>query len=180
MAEHHVHDSGTDQKQDIGIVYADVGSLQPRIVHMAVDDNCKVEYAQIKIQPLNEVATHLESEKLEEKSNSNGMSLSADDSLNLDSLLIQVKPEVTSKWYNFGQALGLANKLLDACLPYSPEQNIVEVCDNWLRNNPGKPTWREVAEALKKIGFQQLARDIENIYKTGSMLNIIAMGEHNG
>ena len=94
----------------------------------------------------------------------------ADDSLNLDSLLIQIKPEVTSKWHPFGQALGVDNKLLDTYLPYPPEQNIIEVCDNWLRNHTGKPTWKEVAEALKRISFQQLAFDIEKVYETGEHL----------
>ena len=97
----------------------------------------------------------------------NFITSSADDSLNLDSLLIQVQPEVTCKWYHFGQALGVDNKILDACLPYPPEQNIIEVCDNWLRNHTGKPSWQEVAEALKRTGIQRLALDIEKVYETG-------------
>ena len=65
------------------------------------------------------------------------------------------------------------NKLLDACLPYPPEENIVEVCDNWLRNHTGKPAWWEIAEALKKIGFQRLALDIEKVYETGNYWCIV-------
>ena len=71
------------------------------------------------------------------------------------------------EWYKFGQALSIEKKLLDGYLSYPPEQNIIEVCDKWLRNHTGKPTWREVAEALKKIGFQEMAHDIEKIYETG-------------
>ena len=71
------------------------------------------------------------------------------------------------EWYKLGQALGIAKQLLDSYLPYPPEQNIVEVCDNWLRNHTGKPTWREVAEALRRINFQQLAFAIEKSYETG-------------
>ena len=87
--------------------------------------------------------------------------------LNLDSLLIQIKPEVTPNWYKFGEAIGVDDKVLDRCVPYPPEESIVEVCDHWLRNHSGKPTWREVAEALGQINCQQLAFQIENIYETG-------------
>ena len=92
-----------------------------------------------------------------------------DDSLNLDSLLIQIKPEVTPNWYKFGEAIGVDDKVLDRCIPYPPEESIVEVCDHWLRNHSGKPTWREVAEALGQTNFQQLAFDIEKVYETGKM-----------
>ena len=44
----------------------------------------------------------------------------------------------------------------------------MEVLDQWLRNFPGRPTWRDVANALRKIGVQQLADDIEMVYETGS------------
>ena len=43
----------------------------------------------------------------------------------------------------------------------------MEVLDQWLRNFPGRPTWRDVANALRRIGFQQLANDIEMVYETG-------------
>ena len=43
----------------------------------------------------------------------------------------------------------------------------MEVVDYWLRNCEGKPTWRDVAEALKKVELHQLADDIFNVYKTG-------------
>ena len=47
----------------------------------------------------------------------------------------------------------------------------MEVLDQWLRNFPGRPTWRDVANALREIGLQQLANDIEMVYETGN--NII-------
>ena len=88
----------------------------------------------------------------------------------MDSLLIQLQPEVTEKWYQFGKAIGVGGTTLDKYASYPPEQNMIEVCDYWLRNHTGQPTWNEVAAALRQIGFQQLARDIENIYETGSCL----------
>jgi dissimilatory sulfite reductase (desulfoviridin) alpha/beta subunit len=58
-------------------------------------------------------------------------------------------------------------EVLDKWMQYPPEQNIIEVCDHWLRNPGGQPTWIRIAEALKKVGFQQLASDIEKVYQTG-------------
>ena len=87
--------------------------------------------------------------------------------LNLDSLLIQIQIDVTPKWYEFGEAIGVVKEVLDKWTQCPPEQSIIEVCDHWLRNCDGQPTWRMVAEALKKVGFQQLASDIEKVYETG-------------
>ena len=90
-----------------------------------------------------------------------------DDSLNLDTLLIQVRGAVTPHWYQLGQALEVSKDVLDKCSNYPPEESIVEVLDQWLRNFPGRPTWRDVANALRRIGLQQLANDIEMVYETG-------------
>ena len=89
-------------------------------------------------------------------------------SLNLDSLLIQLQDKVTQKWYQFGAALGVEKEILDRCLSSSPEQSIVEMLDHWLRNCVlEKRNWREVARALRQIKYQQLAKEIESIDKTG-------------
>ena len=93
--------------------------------------------------------------------------LSIGNPLNLDSLLIQLQPEVNEKWYQFGEALGIEKSILDKYLSYLPDQNIIEVCDYWLRNHTGQPSWNEVAAALKQIGFQQLGYGIERVYETG-------------
>jgi hypothetical protein len=53
------------------------------------------------------------------------------------------------------------------CTNYPPEESIVEILDQWLRNFPGRPTWRDVTSALRKISLQQLANDIEMVYKAG-------------
>jgi hypothetical protein len=90
-----------------------------------------------------------------------------DDSLNLDTLLIQLRGAVTSRWYQLGEALEVSKEVLDKCTNYPPEESIVEVLDQWLRNFPGRPTWRGVANALRRTGFQQLANDIEMVYETG-------------
>ena len=97
--------------------------------------------------------------------------------LNLDSLLIQLQVEVTPKWYEFGEAIGIEKKILDKYQQYSPEQSIIEILDNWLRNHAGQPTWREVAEAVRKVGLQKLAFDIERVYDTGK-INLIRVCMH--
>ena len=57
--------------------------------------------------------------------------------------------------------------MLDKCVHCPPEESIIEICDHWLRNHTGQPTWREVAEALRQIGFKKLVFDVENVYETG-------------
>ena len=85
--------------------------------------------------------------------------------------MLQIKHEVTPVWYQFGEVIGVEKKLLDKfdVEKYPPEQCIIEVIDNWLRNHAGQPTWREVAEALRQIGLLTLASDIEDVYKTGNL-----------
>ena len=74
---------------------------------------------------------------------------------------------VTPRWYQLGKALEVNKDVLDRCTNYHPEESIVEILDHWLRNFPGHPTWRDVANALRKIDLQQLADDIEMVYETG-------------
>ena len=92
--------------------------------------------------------------------------------MNLDTLLIQIGSHITSKWYQFGQAAGIANEALDKVLGYPSEQCIVEVLDYWLRNGrESKRTWKDVAEVLKAIGEKSLADDILNAYTTGECMH---------
>ena len=97
------------------------------------------------------------------------LSLYTDTLLSLDSLLIQLQAEVTSKWYQFGEAVGVDKETLDKYTEYPDDQCIIEVLDFWLRNHTGQPTWREVADVLRGIDLQQLASDIENVYETGNI-----------
>ena len=81
---------------------------------------------------------------------------------------MQIKPDVTPHWYKFGKVIGVDNKVLDKCLQYPAEESIIEVCDHWLRNHTGQPTWKEVTEALRQINFPMLASEVEQIYETGN------------
>ena len=82
---------------------------------------------------------------------------------------MQLRPQVTCKWYQFGEAAGIEKEVLDECAKTcSPEDCIVEMLDYWLRNSVHQPTWNDVVEVLKAIKLPQLAHDIENIYTTGN------------
>jgi hypothetical protein len=67
--------------------------------------------------------------------------------------------------HQFGVALGVEKEVLDRCLNYPPEQSIVEILDHWLMSKEWN--WRDVARALRQIEHHQLAKEIENIDKTG-------------
>jgi hypothetical protein len=54
--------------------------------------------------------------------------------VNLENLLIQLRSQVTPKWYQFGLVVGIDKKVLDGYTSYSPEVCVIEVLDQWLRN----------------------------------------------
>ena len=92
-------------------------------------------------------------------------------SVDLDKLLIQLRRQVGSKWYQFGEAAGIEKEVLDNYAKNcTPEDCIMEMLDYWLRNHDaGKLTWRDVARVLRAIGLGQLAGDIESVYSTGML-----------
>ena len=96
--------------------------------------------------------------------------LTSDDLLNLDSLLIQLKPEVTSKWEQFAQVIGLSEDVMKDLASCGPDDRMVEMLDYWLRHNPSKPTWRDVAQVLEEIHLYQLADDLLKVYDTGTYI----------
>ena len=98
-----------------------------------------------------------------------------DKTLNLDTLLIQIRDEVTPKWYQFGLAVGINKETLDELSSFTPEECIVEMSDLWLRTSETTVIWRDVANALKEIGCYRLAEKILKIYKTGDKLINISM-----
>ena len=55
-----------------------------------------------------------------------------DKALNLDNLLIQIRDQVTPKWYQFGLAVGISKETLDEFSNFPPEECIVEMSDLWL------------------------------------------------
>ena len=95
-------------------------------------------------------------------------------SVNLDNLLIQLRPQVGPKWYQFGEAAGIFKDALDKIAEQCPlpDQCIVELFDYWLRNSAEPPTWKTVADVLKAMNLKELGLDIENVYITSINKNI--------
>ena len=100
-----------------------------------------------------------------------GVTILIDQLLNLDNLLIQIRHEVTPKWYQFGLAIGINKETLDEFSNFPPEECIVEVSDLWLRTSVTTLTWRDVADALKETGCHRLAEKILKVYKTGKTIH---------
>ena len=93
-----------------------------------------------------------------------------DESLNLDSLLIQLRAQVTQKWYQFGAAVGVPNDLLQQYSSYPADEGLIEVLNYWLNNQHQNPTWRDIAEVLCDIELHELAESTMNVYETGIIL----------
>ena len=90
-----------------------------------------------------------------------------DASLNLDSLLIQLRTHVTPKWYQFGVAIGVPEDLLQQYSSYPADEQLIEVLDYWLKHHHN-PTWRDLAQVLHDIELTELAEGIMNVYKAGN------------
>ena len=70
--------------------------------------------------------------------------------VNLDSLLIQLRLQVTPKWHQFGVAVGIPVETLEQCSSYPADERLMGVLDYWLKNSE-TPTWRDVAKVLNDI-----------------------------
>ena len=107
---------------------------------------------------------------------SNVIILDDSHSIDLDKLLIQLRPQVGHKWYQFGEAAGIEREVLDNYAHQcNPEDCIVEMLDYWLRNHVGRPTWKEVAQLLKAIGLRELATNIDKVHSTGEITSYIIL-----
>ena len=96
--------------------------------------------------------------------------LCIDASITLDSVLIQLRNEVTEYWYEFGLTLGVPKEIMDKYIGHSSDQCLIEILDHWLRSrhyDHKEPTWREIAQALNEIGLRELSNKITQVYITG-------------
>ena len=95
----------------------------------------------------------------------------ADGSLDLNMLLIQIR-EIKSHWYAYGEALGVSPITLDDIKEMQLEDydKLVEVLDVFFHTHSQDlpPTWKEIAEALRVIGYEKMAVNIMKVYITGS------------
>lgn len=99
--------------------------------------------------------------------------VTVDVTVNLDTVLIQIKNHIIPMWYQFGEAVCVPKEVLNELSKYPADESVVEVVDYWLKNCPVNPTWREVAAVLKQIGLSELAEDIANVYTTGECSNLM-------
>ena len=97
--------------------------------------------------------------------------IDVDKTVNLDSLLIQLRLQVTAKWHQFGVAVDIPDEILEQYSSYPADERLMEVLDYWLKNSgtPG-PTWRDVAKVLSDIELHELAEGIMNVYETGVIM----------
>ena len=94
--------------------------------------------------------------------------------VNLDSLLIVLKEELTPKWYDFGLVVGVPQELMDSYSSYHSDQCLTEVLDYWLRHHAGTIKWMEVADALKAVKLNQLAEKAQLLSLGAQKFNGIA------
>lgn len=84
-----------------------------------------------------------------------------------------MRPQVSCKWYQFGEAAGIEKEALDKIVEQChPDQCIVELFDYWLRNSAEPPKWKTVADVLKAVNLIELGHDIERVYTTGIELQM--------
>ena len=66
---------------------------------------------------------------------------------------------MTCQWYKFGAALGVPSNTLEKFVEdsekYTEEKALTKVLEYWLKHHPTKPTWQEVANALRDIIWTQ-------------------------
>ena len=96
--------------------------------------------------------------------------IEADKLVDIDRVLVQLK-SVQNMWREIGKALKVPETHIEQVEPYcisSDVQGMTEMIDFWIRSCVGKPTWRELASALKYVGQEQLANLLMEVYETGA------------
>ena len=58
---------------------------------------------------------------------------------------------MTLDWFQFGEALGVPNEIMEQLVGYSEKDALVEVVDYWLNHHSGRPMWQEITDAIKKV-----------------------------
>ena len=91
--------------------------------------------------------------------------------MDLDSLLIVLKEELSPKWYEFGLVVGVPQELMDSYSGYPSDQCLTEVLDYWLRHHNETIKWTEVANALKAVKLNQLAEKAQLLSSSAEKFN---------
>jgi hypothetical protein len=69
------------------------------------------------------------------------------------------------KWYNIGLKLGISVGTLDSiskAANQNPDGCLTAMIKDWLKNGQPKPSWPQLAKALKScmVGYAQLAEEL--------------------
>ena len=80
--------------------------------------------------------------------------------VNLENLLDVLHPAVTSKWQQLGKVLGVDEDFIDIIFTNNEidEECLKEILEVWIKKS--SPTWKDVADALRKTGETQLAESL--------------------
>ena len=78
-------------------------------------------------------------------------------SSDLKSVLKHVCPQKSSKWHEFGKAVGMNEELLIDLFNYDSEESLQMVLDYWIKSSNSKPTWRD--KNVGKNRYSQLCRE---------------------
>ncbi|XP_064401145.1 uncharacterized protein LOC135347208 isoform X2 [Halichondria panicea] len=91
--------------------------------------------------------------------------------LDIDQALVQIR-SMDHKWRELAETMRLPETMIEQIEDSCGNNHagcLTEVIDQWMRSCSGRPTWRELAGHLSKIGEEQLAKDFMNIYDTGRL-----------
>ena len=86
--------------------------------------------------------------------------------LTIDNLadVLEAVWEARSEWYNIGLKLGISPGTLDSieATGQNPGRCLTAMIKDWLKNGKLKPSWAELAKALKSpmVGYAQLAEQL--------------------
>ena len=86
--------------------------------------------------------------------------------LSIDDLgdVLEAVWEARSQWYNIGLKLGISVGTLDSIelSNQNPGRCLTAMIKDWLKNGKPKPSWAQLAKALKSrmVGYAQLAEEL--------------------
>ncbi|XP_064406172.1 uncharacterized protein LOC135351151 isoform X2 [Halichondria panicea] len=156
------------RSQTQGPVYSEVSTLPSQSTGYLLDPKI-VDYTTVDFEATKSRARAMPKPKPVQKTAAKG--IEADKLVDLDRVLVQLK-SVQGKWREIGKALNVPETHIEQVEPYcagNDVQGITEVIDFWIRNCDGKPTWRELGNALKSVGQEQLANLLMEVYETGCL-----------
>lgn len=82
----------------------------------------------------------------------------------LEGLSKWLHPQVSSKWYELGVAVGMSEEQLNNLVSEDSDENLQTVLEYWLRNHYSKPTWQDVIKILDELKLPSMPSSL-NLHK---------------